>query len=42
VFVAGGHGMWGIAWGPLTGELLAHRIVTGYTPAQLAPFDPLR
>lgn len=42
VFVAGGHGMWGIAWGPLTGELLAHRIVTGYTPAQMAPFDPLR
>ncbi len=42
VFVAGGHGMWGIAWGPLTGELLAHRIVTGYTPAQLTPFDPLR
>lgn len=42
VFVAGGHGMWGIAWGPLTGELLAHRIVTGYTPAPMTPFDPLR
>ncbi|WP_030483273.1 NAD(P)/FAD-dependent oxidoreductase [Nocardioides aequoreus] len=42
VFVAGGHGMWGIALGPLTGKLLAHRIATGTTPAELVPFDPLR
>lgn len=42
VFVAGGHGMWGIALGPITGKLLAERIVTGTTPAELLPFDPLR
>jgi D-amino-acid dehydrogenase len=42
VFVAGGHGMWGVAWGPLTGQLLAEQITTGETPAPLAPFDPLR
>ena len=42
VFAAGGHGMWGIALGPLTGQLLAERIVTGVTPAELVPFDPLR
>ncbi|KGN37636.1 D-amino acid dehydrogenase [Knoellia aerolata DSM 18566] len=42
VFVAGGHGMWGIALGPLTGKLLADRIATGITPAELLPFDPLR
>ena len=42
VFVAGGHGMWGIALGPLTGKLLAQRIATGTTPPELLPFDPLR
>lgn len=42
VFVAGGHGMWGIALGPLTGKLLAQRIATGTTPPELVPFDPLR
>lgn len=42
VFVAGGHGMWGVALGPITGQLLAERIVTGVTPAELVPFDPLR
>ena len=42
VFTAGGHGMWGIALGPITGRLLAHQVVTGITPAELAPFDPLR
>lgn len=42
VFVAGGHGMWGIAWGPLTGKLLAERIATGIAPELLTPFDPLR
>ncbi|OZM83938.1 FAD-binding oxidoreductase [Pseudonocardia sp. MH-G8] len=42
VFVAGGHGMWGITLGPATGQLLAERITTGRAPAELAPFDPLR
>lgn len=42
VFVAGGHGMWGITLGPVTGQLLAEAVVTGRAPAELAPFDPLR
>ncbi|MFP5346381.1 MAG: NAD(P)/FAD-dependent oxidoreductase, partial [Actinomycetes bacterium] len=42
VYVAGGHGMWGISLGPLTGRLMADLIVTGDRPAELAPFDPLR
>lgn len=42
VFVAGGHGMWGIVLGPATGKLLADRIATGINPAVLTPFDPLR
>ncbi|WP_110182995.1 NAD(P)/FAD-dependent oxidoreductase [Nocardioides solisilvae] len=42
VFVAGGHGMWGITLGPVTGRLLAERIVTGVLPEPLRPFDPLR
>jgi D-amino-acid dehydrogenase len=42
VFVAGGHGMWGITLGPATGQLLAKQIATGQSPAELAPFSPLR
>lgn len=42
VYVAGGHGMWGIVLGPATGKYLAERIVTGNTPAAIAPFNPLR
>ena len=42
VFVGGGHCMWGIFLGPLTGQLLAEAIVTGKVPPELAPFDPLR
>jgi glycine/D-amino acid oxidase-like deaminating enzyme len=42
VFVAGGHGMWGIALGPVTGQLLAQAVLKGETPPELAPFDPLR
>jgi D-amino-acid dehydrogenase len=42
VFVAGGHGMWGVALGPVTGKLLADQIATGVVPAALEPFDPLR
>ena len=42
VYVAGGHGMWGVALGPITGRLLAEQITTGARPAELTPFDPLR
>jgi D-amino-acid dehydrogenase len=42
VFVAGGHGMWGMTLGPATGRLLAQLIATGREQAALAPFDPLR
>ncbi len=41
VFVAGGHGMWGIALGPLTGKLLAGAIVGEADPV-LKHFNPLR
>ena len=42
VFVSGGHGMWGITLGPVTGQLLADQVVTGRVAAELAPLDPLR
>ncbi|UYM07181.1 NAD(P)/FAD-dependent oxidoreductase [Solicola gregarius] len=42
VYAAGGHGMWGIVLGPLTGQLIAEAITSGRTPAELTPFDPLR
>ena len=42
VFVAGGHGMWGVTLGPVTGKLLAEQIVTGQRPAALRLIDPLR
>jgi len=42
VFVAGGHGMWGMTLGPATGRLLAEQIATGRLPEALAPFDPQR
>lgn len=42
IFVAGGHGMWGVVLGPATGRLIAEQIVTGDVPDELAPFDPLR
>ncbi len=42
LYVAGGHGMWGMTLGPATGRLLAEYIVTGRRPAALAAFDPLR
>ncbi|MGK5519010.1 NAD(P)/FAD-dependent oxidoreductase [Micromonospora sp. URMC 107] len=42
VFAAGGHGMWGITLGPLTGELLAEQITGGGQAVELRPFDPLR
>lgn len=43
VFVAGGHGMWGVALGPLTGRLLAARMTGAPTDDELLDaFDPLR
>jgi D-amino-acid dehydrogenase len=42
VFVAGGHGMWGMKQGPATGRLLAEQITTGNQPPGLRGFDPLR
>jgi D-amino-acid dehydrogenase len=42
VLVAGGHGMWGIALGPITGQLVAQTLLKGEIPPELAPFDPLR
>lgn len=42
VFVAGGHGMWGMTHGPATGRLLAEQITTGKQPVALREFDPTR
>lgn len=42
VYVAGGHGMWGIVLGPATGKLLAEQITTGRIAEEIRPFDPLR
>lgn len=42
VFVAGGHGMWGLAHGPATGRLMAELITTGKRSAALQAVDPLR
>lgn len=42
VFVAGGHGMWGLAHGPATGRRMAELINTGKRSAALQAVDPLR
>lgn len=42
VYVAGGHGMWGVALGPLTGKMLAASMTGESTPAVMRRFDPLR
>ena len=42
IYVAGGHGMWGMKQGPATGQLLAEQITTGKQPRGLRGFDPLR
>lgn len=42
IYVAGGHGSWGLAHGPITGRLLAEQITTGKQPEALREFDPLR
>lgn len=42
VFVAGGHGMWGMVLGPATGELMADVITGRGAPPWLNHLDPLR
>jgi D-amino-acid dehydrogenase len=42
VHVAGGHGMWGVTFGPVTGKLPAQQIMIGADVPKLLPFDPLR
>lgn len=42
VYVAGGHGMWGMTHGPVTGRLLAEQITTGKQSTVLRELDPLR
>lgn len=42
VYVAGGHGMWGVILGPASGKALAHLIDTGETVDYIKDFDPLR
>jgi D-amino-acid dehydrogenase len=42
VYVCGGHGMWGIALGPLSGRLLADAIAGSRIPPELVPLNPLR
>jgi D-amino-acid dehydrogenase len=42
VHIAGGHGMWGVTLGPVTGRLLADSILTGRVADVVKPFDPLR
>ncbi|NVM99772.1 FAD-dependent oxidoreductase [Arthrobacter sp. SDTb3-6] len=42
VHVAGGHGMWGIALGPLTGKMVAAGLTGTTPPAIMRHFNPLR
>lgn len=42
VYTAGGHGMWGIVLGPLSGRLLARQITRGDQHPLLRHLDPLR
>jgi D-amino-acid dehydrogenase len=42
VFVATGHGMFGMTQGPVTGLLLAEEIATGRRVDELVPLSPLR
>lgn len=42
IYTAGGHGMWGIALGPITGKMLAAQILENRTDTLLKSFDPLR
>jgi D-amino-acid dehydrogenase len=42
VYVAGGHGMWGITLGPITGKYLASLMTGGNVAPVMRHFDPLR
>lgn len=42
IYIAGGHGMWGLTHGPITGRMLAENIVTGKQSDALRAFAPLR
>jgi D-amino-acid dehydrogenase len=42
VFGCGGHGMWGMVLGPVSGQLLAQQISSGSPVPALSPFDPGR
>ena len=42
VFVSGGHGMWGVVLGPLSGRMLAHQITRGDVHPVMKNFNPLR
>ncbi|CBT74581.1 NAD(P)/FAD-dependent oxidoreductase [Glutamicibacter arilaitensis] len=42
VSVGGGHGMWGVALGPLTGKILAAQITGQQAPSIARHFNPLR
>ena len=42
VYVAGGHGRWGVVLGPASGRALSHLIDTGETLSEIKDFDPLR
>lgn len=42
LYVAAGHGMWGLTQGPITGRLLAEQITTGKQPDALRGCHPLR
>lgn len=42
VYVVGGHGMWGITLGPLTGRMISDQLTGNGTHELLGRFDPLR
>lgn len=42
VYTNGGHGMWGVVLGPISGKMLAKQIATGEVDDTIKPFDPLR
>lgn len=42
IYLAGGHGMWGLTHGPVTGRLLTEQITTGKQSEVLREFDPQR
>jgi D-amino-acid dehydrogenase len=42
IFVAGGHGMWGVALGPVSGRLVAELMCGERDQQSLSAFDPLR